>query len=78
MTYHIEYHTPGSLTRGKEGEDLTALLMAIKKEGCRISLMDCNAASIWSETAESGDRYHLGCVCTITKGEREMTEYTSF
>ena len=78
MEYFIEYRTPGSLTKGKGGKELIDLLVEIRNEGCRIGVADIHKAVMWSKTAQSGKKYYIGCVCTIRKGEAEMTEYTSF
>lgn len=76
--YYIEYHTPGSSTRCKSGDDLKSMLNQIMIDGCRIDSGDINKAIIWSETAEDGKKHYIGCVCTIRKGKLRMTEYTSF
>ena len=76
--FYIEYRTPKSLIKGKRGSDLAKLLREIQADGCRISTADINGAVAWGATAKSGSKHYVGCVCTIRKGEAEMTEYTSF
>lgn len=76
--FHVEYHTPTSLTRCKNGNDLEKLLLSIQAEGCRISRDGINEAITWSKEAKNGQKHCIGCACTIRKGELMMTEYTSF
>lgn len=78
MNFTVDYHTPSSLTKCKIGEELIDLLVEIRNEGCRISIEGIHKAVMWSKTAQNGEKYYIGCACTIRKGEAKMTEYTSF
>ena len=76
--YTIEYRIGDSGIMMKRGMNLCKMLHDIMTMGCRISPVGIEGALRWSKTATNGKRTYIGCVCTITKGNREMTEYTSF
>lgn len=76
--YTIEYIIGKSGTMMKRGTDLTKMLLDIQRMGCRISAQGISCAMAWSESAADGEKYYIGCVCTIRKGQLKMTEYTSY
>lgn len=75
--YTIEYTIGKSGTMLKQGKDLMQMLLEIMRTGCRINPQGISDAVAWSASAKDGERYFIGCACTIRKGAAKMTEYTS-
>lgn len=79
MVYFAEYCVPGEYGfRCRASQDLKALLLILKSDGCLMHNITFNRALEWGPKAKEGDKFHGGCTFTITKGESRMTEYTSF
>ena len=79
MVYFAEYCVPGEYGfRCRASQDLKALILILKTDGCLLRNITFNRVLEWGPKAKEGDKFHGGCTFTITKGESRMTEYTSF